>query len=278
MTKRMRVLLAVLAALAVIAIVVVPRVIELRPAPGVARTHGVRDAPRRRRSQRSQAVRPLERAEGRARRRDEVRRPLPRRVHRRAHDEHRRAGARSPGRIAAHERVGGDAPQHRPARRRHGLAHLHDDQVLRPHDLRVREVARRHRRQEPSTRACSPMSPASTKRSRSSARSRTSSPIRRASSRSAPRSRRACCSTARPAPARRCWRARSRAKRVFRSSRCREATSSRCSRASAPRVCATSSRTRRLRVARSSSSTRSTPSDGSAVPASVAATTNASRR
>ena len=58
---------------------------------------------------RGQAVRPLERAEGRARRRHEVRRPLPRRVHRRADDAHHRAGARAPGRIAADQRVGSDA-------------------------------------------------------------------------------------------------------------------------------------------------------------------------
>ena len=37
--------------------------------------------------------------------------------------------------------------EHRPARRRHRPAHLLDDQVLRAHDLRLRQVARRRRRQ-----------------------------------------------------------------------------------------------------------------------------------
>jgi Mg-chelatase subunit ChlI len=55
-------------------------------------------------------------------------------------------------------------------------------------------------------------------------------------------------------------------------------TSSRCSSASAPRVCATcSSRRSRTRPA-SSSWTRSTPSAATAAPASAAVTTSASRR
>ena len=99
-----------------------------------------------------------------------------------------------------------------------------------------------------------------------------------ATRRSARRSPRACCSTARPAPARRCWRAPSRARRACRSTRSPARTSSRCSSASAPPACATcSSRPSRTPRA-SSSSTRSTRSAASAAPASAAATTSASRR
>ena len=79
-------------------------------------------------------------------------------------------------------------------------------------------------------------------------------------------------------PARRCSRARSRAKPTCRSSRSAARISSRCSSASAPRACATSSsRARRTRRA-SSSSMRSTPWAVIAAPALAAATTSASRR
>ncbi len=92
-----------------------------------------------------------------------------------------------------------------------------------------------------------------------------------------PHSRAACCWSARPVPARRCWPRRSPARPKCRSSRFPVPISSRCSSASAPRACATcSSRPRKHRPA-SSSSTRSTPSVASAVPASAAATTSASR-
>ena len=80
------------------------------------------------------------------------------------------------------------------------------------------------------------------------------------------------------APARRCWRAPSPARRACRSSPSRARTSSRCSSASAPAACATcSSRARRTPPA-SSSSTRSTPSAATAAPAWAAVTTSASRR
>ena len=98
------------------------------------------------------------------------------------------------------------------------------------------------------------------------------------SSGSADAFRAACCWSDRPAPARRCSRARSPARRTCRSSPSPAPTSSRCSSASARRACATcSSRRRRTRPA-SSSSTRSTPSAAIAAPASAAATTSASRR
>jgi cell division protease FtsH len=81
-----------------------------------------------------------------------------------------------------------------------------------------------------------------------------------------------------PAPARRCWRAPSRARPACPSSPSRARTSWRCSWASAPAACATcSSRPRRTRPA-SSSSTRSTPWAVTAARASAAATTSASRR
>ena len=80
------------------------------------------------------------------------------------------------------------------------------------------------------------------------------------------------------APARRCSRARSPARRACRSSRSPARTSSRCSSASARAACATcSSRARRTPPA-SSSSTRSTRSAATAAPASAAVTTSASRR
>ena len=93
-----------------------------------------------------------------------------------------------------------------------------------------------------------------------------------------PDSERASCSTARPAPARRCSRAPSPARRASRSSRSPAPTSSRCSSASAPRACATCSSRRSRRARASSSSTRSTPSVATAAPAWAAGTTSASRR
>ena len=81
-----------------------------------------------------------------------------------------------------------------------------------------------------------------------------------------------------PAPARRCWRARSRAKRMCRSFRFRVRTLWRCSWAWARAACATcSSKARRTRLA-SSSSMKSTPSDGIAAPVWAADTTSANRR
>ena len=59
--------------------------------------------------------------------------------------------------------------------------------------------------------------------------------------------RRACCWSGRPAPARRCWRAPSPARRACRSSRSPARNSSRCSSASAPPGCATSSSRRARR-------------------------------
>ena len=94
-------------------------------------------------------------------------------------------------------------------------------------------------------------------------------------------SRAACCSPARRAPARRCWRARSPARRTCRSSRCARPSSSRRSSAWARPACATCSRRRRRPRRRSSSSTSSTRSAARgrpASPASAAATTSASRR
>ncbi len=70
----------------------------------------------------------------------------------------------------------------------------------------------------------------------------------------------ACCCSGRPGPARRCWRARSRARRTRRSSRSRRRSSSRRSSASAPRACATCSPRPRRPRRRSSSSTSSTRS------------------
>ena len=95
---------------------------------------------------------------------------------------------------------------------------------------------------------------------------------------SAPRSPRACCSTDRPEPARPCWRAPSPARPACRSTRSPGRTSSRCSSASAPPGSATCSSRPRPTLRRSSSSTRSTPSGGTAAPAWAAATTSASRR
>ena len=80
------------------------------------------------------------------------------------------------------------------------------------------------------------------------------------------------------ARARRCWPAPWRARRVFPSSPSRAPTSSRCSSAWAPRVCATSSCRARRTPPASSSSTRSTPWDATAAPAWAAVTTSASRR
>ena len=98
---------------------------------------------------------------------------------------------------------------------------------------------------------------------------------------SAGASRTACCCRARRGPARRCWRARSQARRTRRSSRCRRRSSSRRSSGSARRGCATCSRRPRRRRRRSCSSTSSTRSAARAPrasPASAAATTSASRR
>ena len=81
-----------------------------------------------------------------------------------------------------------------------------------------------------------------------------------------------------PAPARRCLRAPSPARRACRSTRWPAPTSSRCSLASAPRVCVTCSTRRRRTRRRLSSSTRSTPWAASAAPAWAAAMTSASRR
>ena len=85
---------------------------------------------------------------------------------------------------------------------------------------------------------------------------------------SARASRAACCWPARPAPARRCSRARSPARPACRSSRRRRRSSSRRSWASAPRACATCSSRPRRPPRRSSSSTSSTRS---AAPAAAAA-------
>ena len=95
-----------------------------------------------------------------------------------------------------------------------------------------------------------------------------------------PDARTACCCTGRPAPARRCSRAPSRARRTRRSSRSRPRSSSRRSSASAPRACATCSPRPRRPRRRSSSSTSSTRSAARARgrPASPAPTTSASRR
>jgi hypothetical protein len=78
-------------------------------------------------------------------------------------------------------------------------------------------------------------------------------------------------------PARRCWRAPSRARRRCRSSRSPARTSWRCSSASARRACATCSSRRRSRRPASSSSTKSTRSAAIAGPAWAVATTSASR-
>ncbi len=89
-TKRVRILLAVLVALVVIAVLVVPRISGSGPH---RESLGLTEFEKRLddgQVQRSQALRPLERAEGRARRRHEVRRPVPGRIHRRAHDADRR--------------------------------------------------------------------------------------------------------------------------------------------------------------------------------------------
>ena len=116
------------------------------------------------------------------------------------------------------------------------------------------------------------------RRSRSCTRSRTSCRTRRSTRRWAPRSRRACCSSARPAPVRRCWPAPSPARPGCRSTRSPAPTSWRCSSVSAPAGSATCSSRPRRTPRRSSSSTRSTPSAGTAAPAWAAATTSASRR
>ena len=113
---------------------------------------------------------------------------------------------------------------------------------------------------------------------RSSTRSATSWPTRPGTRRWAPRSPRVCCCTARPAPGRRCWRARSPARPACRSTRSPARTSSRCSSASAPPGSATCSSRPRPTRRPSSSSTRSTPSAGTAAPAWAAATTSASKR
>ena len=126
-------------------------------------------------------------------------------------------------------------------------------------------------------RSPSPTSRAPTRRSTSSSRSRSSSPSRPSSRPWARRSPRACCSTARPVPARRCSPAPSPARRACRSTRSPARTSSRCSSASVPRGCATCSSRPRPTPRRSSSSTRSTPSAATAVPAWAVGTTSASR-
>ena len=149
MTKRARILLAVLAALAVIAVLVVPRI----SGPGPHRESlGLTEFEKRLDDGQVREVKLYDRSnelKGELDDGTEVRRPVPGRIHRRTDDEDRRAGARPPGRVGANQRVGGDAAEHRPARGRDGTAHLHDDQVLRPHDLRLRQVARRHCRQAP---------------------------------------------------------------------------------------------------------------------------------
>ena len=83
----------------------------------------------------------------------------------------------------------------------------------------------------------------------------------------APASRAACCCTVLPEPVRRCSPVRSQARRVCRSMRWRAPTSSRCSSALAPPASVTCSMRRRKTPRPSSSSTRSTPSDASVVPA-----------
>ena len=94
-----------------------------------------------------------------------------------------------------------------------------------------------------------------------------------------PRSRAACCCSARPAPARRCSRARSPARPTSRSTRSPHPSSSRCSSASAPRACASCSRRPSSnapvdRVHRRDRRGRARAGDR----ASAAATTSASRR
>src|SRR5207248_116736 len=84
--------------------------------------------------------------------------------------------------------------------------------------------------------------------------------------------RRASCSTARLVPVRRCSRVPSPVRRASRSSRSRDLISSRCSSASAPRACATSSSRRSKRRPASCSWTRSTPSAAIVARASAAAT------
>jgi cell division protease FtsH len=81
-----------------------------------------------------------------------------------------------------------------------------------------------------------------------------------------------------PAPARRCSRAPSPAKRTFPSSPSRAPTSSRCSWAWALPACATCSIKRRRTRPASSSSMKSTPSAATEARALAAATTSASRR
>ena len=109
-------------------------------------------------------------------------------------------------------------------------------------------------------------------------RSSTFSSIRKNISRWARAFPKACCCSARPAPAKRCWRGPSPAKRACRSSRFPAPISSRCSSASARPACATSSIKPRSRRRASCSSTRSTPSAASAAPAWAAVTTSASKR
>ncbi len=80
-----------------------------------------------------------------------------------------------------------------------------------------------------------------------------------------------------PAPARPCWRAPSPVRPECPSSPSRARTSSRCSWASAPAVCATSSSKARRMLPASCSSTRSTPWAVTAVPGWAAVTTSANR-
>jgi cell division protease FtsH len=89
---------------------------------------------------------------------------------------------------------------------------------------------------------------------------------------------RACSSWGRRGPGRRCWPAPSPARRECPSSASRAPTSWRCSWAWARAACETSSSRGRSTPPASSSSTRSTPWDGTAVRAWAAGTTSASRR
>ena len=126
-------------------------------------------------------------------------------------------------------------------------------------------------------RSSSPTWPASTRPSRSSRRSATSCENPSATRRWARRFPMACCSSALRARARRSWPRPWRARRACRSSRSPAPTSSRCSWASAPRACVTSSSRPRSPPPASSSSTRSMRSAVSAAPVWAADMTSASR-